>query len=278
MKTLFNVLGGAIIACAITACSNVDEPETEELNSNDMTSLLTVKYKGETYTIPCIMKNDSLIYLDKKFNELYKNEIEKLPNRAAFCYKDEQGNDVIEYYSSSKELEKETKITYIGNNNTRMTRDAMPQPVAGRAILYDNKNYKDRTVIMDADLNIFPNIPNLKGYAGFNDKTSSIRVFNFLNPNKSYKPSYALPETPGTPGSQLRTCLIGYEDSNFKGSVLYCIATYSNTENLNDPSTATHQDYNLKKIGWNDKISSARFRIITVDNINKGIYTPHKAL
>lgn len=41
------------------------------------------------------------------------------------------------------------------------------------------------------------------------------------------------------------------------------------------PETATHQDWKLKNIGWNDKISSLVFRIITVQNITNGTYTPH---
>lgn len=35
-----------------------------------------------------------------------------------------------------------------------------------------------------------------------------------------------------------------------------------------------HEDYDLKKIGWNDKISSAKFIIIQEDDIPKS-FPPH---
>ncbi|MDE6191805.1 MAG: hypothetical protein K2G47_09335 [Muribaculum sp.] len=120
-----------------------------------------------------------------------------------------------------------------------------------------------------------------KDYAGFNDKTSSIRVFNFLDPNTYYKPhvvSSGIPSTlplPGYLGSRLRTCLISYEDSNYRGKVLYCIADYSSTADMSKPETATHQDRRLKNLGWNDKISSVVFRIVTMQDIEKGIYPSH---
>lgn len=57
----------------------------------------------------------------------------------------------------------------------------MPEPKAGRAILYDDTDFKDRTVVIDIDYDTQWAIPNLKDYDSFNDKTSAIRVFNFWN-------------------------------------------------------------------------------------------------
>lgn len=274
-----SLLGGLSFLSMLYACSN-DVDALSEQNANDAQEVFeqTIKYGGNTYQVLCKMENDSLIYLDKEFNSLYMNEISRIPDLATFVYKNERGNDIIEYYTSEKELIKQRNISYfnIQEINEKMNSRVldMPNPDAGRAILYDDTDFKDRTVILDMDCDQYPCVVNLKDYANFNDKTSAIRVFNFLEPGKFYRPSYA-DVMSSVDGSQLRTCFIGYEDSGFQGKILYCVATYSKTQNLNDPSTASHQDYKLKNIGWNDKISSCIFRIIHVDLINKGEVTPH---
>lgn len=261
------------------SCNNNESPliEQEHTNYTDVFEQ-TIKFDGNIYHVHCATLNDSLIFLDKNFESIYRNQISKMPELTTFVYKDENGNDVIEYYSSEKELLKSRKISFYDNQelcvNTSSRAITMPEPKAGRAILYDDTGFKDRTVTLDADYNQFPSIANLKAYAGFNDKTSAIRVFDFLKPDTYYRPSYAVPGY-SVKGSQLRTCLIGYEDSDFKGSKLFCVATYSSSQDINKPETASHQDYKLKNIGWNDKISSCVFRIITVDDINNGTITPH---
>ena len=289
MKTKFLSGGLSLIFVGLLcACSNETDSLSEQSASNENQEIFeqTIKFAGNTYHVSCMMQNDSLIYLDEDFNSLYRNEISKMPELTTFVYKDETGNDIIEYYASEQELMKQKKISYYDSDEIEIsipTREfVMPLPKAGRAILYDDTNFKDRTVILDADYDQYPSILNLKAYAGFNDKTSAIRVFNFLEPNTTYKPSYAVPPIPGTSsgtlgtkGSQLRTCLIGYEDSDLKGKKLFCVATYSSGQDLNKPETASHQDYKLKNIGWNDKISSCIFRIITVENITNGEITPH---
>ena len=68
-------------------------------------------------------------------------------------------------------------------------------------------------------------------------------------------------------GKDLRTCLLGYQNINYKGDVLYCVSNESG-----DPNP--HEDYDLKKIGWNDKISSVEFKIIREDEISE-YYPPH---
>ena len=277
-----------IVAGLLCACSNETDSLSESNVANESQEIFeqTIKFAGNTYHVSCTMQNDSLIYLDEDFNSLYRNEISKIPELTAFVYKDETGNDIIEYYTSVQELMTQKKISYYNANEIEInvpTREfVMPQPKAGRAILYDDTGFKDRTVILDADYDQYPSILNLKAYAGFNDKTSAIRVFNFLEPNTTYKPSYAVPPIPGTSygtlgvkGSRLRTCLIGYEDSELKGKKLFCVATYSSGQDLNRPETASHQDYKLKNIGWNDKISSCVFRIIRIEDIENGDVTPH---
>mgnify|MGYP003372548345 CR=1 FL=1 len=278
----FYGLSFAILAGMLEACNNDNDASIQQ-SANEYQDVFeqTIKFAGNTYHVPCTIENDSLIYLDEEFNSLFKSTISQMPERTAFISKDENGNDVIEYFSSEQELIKEKGLVYFNDFECQETTDnvkgranAMPEPKAGRAILYDDSGFKDRTVTLDADYDRYPSIANLKAYAGFNDKTSAIRVFNFLEPNTYYRPSYASPNA-SVKGSQLRTCLIGYEDSDFKGNKLFCVATYSSSQNINKPETASHQDYKLKNIGWNDKISSCVFRIITVNNINNGSVTPH---
>ena len=76
-------------------------------------------------------------------------------------------------------------------------------------------------------------------------------------------------------GSQLRTCLISFEDSEFKGKVLYCIS--GGYAPIMSPASLDmyHEDWNLKKIGWNDKISSVAFRIVPVIDIKNGLVVGH---
>lgn len=287
--TLLSCLGFMLLGF-MSSCSKDDEDpiafekpyDKEEGYGKAVTKAgsfsLIIKFEGETYNVPCTLENDSLIYLDEDFNALYKATISQIPELAALSYKDEQGNNVLEYYHSDKELEEKNGIFNFNDKiieNNILTKAAMPmiEPKAGRAILYDDTDFKDRTVVIDIDYDFQFSNPNLKDSDEFNDKTSAIRVFNFLQPTSWYSPSYL----PGysVKGSNLRTCLIGYEDSNYEGRKLYCIASYTNDQNLNDPSTASHQDSSLKYLGWNDKISSVVFRIITVDLINSGGFTPH---
>lgn len=278
MKFLLGLMTSAV--CMLSACSNGDEPRVKDSsNENKLEEIcvLKVKYKNVMYDVTYKMEHDSIIYLDSEFRALYENEISKLPNLAVLTYKDKLNNDVVEYYETASELEKEAGIKYFNNNVvsdyyvSKSENNLLPK--AGRAILYDDTNFKDRELILNIDYDYLVSIANLKDYDNFNDKASAIRVFNFMKPNEYCSPSYAHDYV--EKGANLRTCLIGYEDSNFKGRALYCIATYADTEKTYVPETATHQDYKLKNIGWNDKISSLIFRIITVQKINDGTYTPH---
>lgn len=277
---------GIMLIALVSSCTNEDIPPTKNDAQISETFSLIIKFDGKTYNVPCAMQNDSLIYLDENFNALYKNEISPISPLTMLTYKDDNGNDVVEYYRSEKELAKQKNISYFIGDNVNldvMSRadQTMPQPTAGRAILYDDTGFKDRTIVLDIDFDRYPSIGRLKDYHNFNDKTSAIRVFNFINPSKNYKPSYGVPSSPfdqGVSGSQLRTCLIGYEDSGFKGNILYCVASYSSTQDINRPETASHQDYKLKRIGWNDKISSVVFRIINISLINSGTITPHNPI
>lgn len=279
MKVTKSLLSIALMGIVLS-CSNEEIPSKGMADDANEKFSLIIKFEGKTYNVPCALQGDSVVYLDEDFNTLYKSEISRIPNLAALTYQDDNGIDVVEYYRSQKELEKAKHISYFNEKETNFAISSradqtMPEPTAGRAILYDDTNYKDRAIKLNVDLDRYPSISNLKDYDNFNDKTSAIRVFNFLNPSKNYKPSYFDIMDEGTPGSQLRTCLISYEDINFQGKVLYCVADYTDGQDLSKPETASHQDGRLKNIGWNDKISSVVFRIITISDINSGDITPH---
>ena len=95
-----------IFAGLLCACSNETDSLSEQSATNENQEIFeqTIKFAGNTYHVSCMMQNDSLIYLDEDFSSLYRNEISKIPELTTFVYKDETGNDIIEYYASEKEL------------------------------------------------------------------------------------------------------------------------------------------------------------------------------
>lgn len=273
----FRYLLPLLAPVVLASCS--DEDPTEQISNNSFP--LTVVFDGVTYNVDAKLQNDSLIYLDENFSRIYNEQIRGKNDYAVLAYKAEDGHDIIEYYSSAEDLESKNGIEFVEPECLTgvTTRSGISDPVSastiGRAILYDDTNYKDREVVLNIDCNYWIGIRNLKQYDNFNDKTSAIRVFNFLSPNVSYVPSYLDPAT-AVNGGSLRTCLIGFEDSDFEGKRLYCISkTYSQITHVVDWDKTYHQDWKLGNIGWNDKISSVQFRIINVSDINSGLYTLH---
>lgn len=262
-----------MMALVLTSCSNEDELEILQLDKPEFVTI-KVKYKDKTYEVPCKYENDSLMYLDEEFNNIYKNEISKIPEVAALLSKDENGNDVISYYSDYKELEISNGFDILQADSSVVSRVGTGmQPTAGRVILYDDTNFKDRTVVLDLDLRGYYYIRYLlEGYK-FNDKTSAIRVFNFLRPGEYYSCAFG---TLCAYGRELRVCMIGYEHSFHEGKRLYCVAEYVPGQDINKPNTASHQDYKLRSIGWNDKLSSVELKIIRAKEISSGAITPHK--
>lgn len=83
-----------------------------------------------------------------------RNEISQISELAALSYQDEQGNKVVEYYHSATELEEENGRFDFAQND--LTNNIQPftytiEPKAGRAILYDDTNFNDRTLPFDID-------------------------------------------------------------------------------------------------------------------------------
>lgn len=267
--------------------SDVDEPFNAEESLPQETFTLTVVHNGKTYDVPAKTVGDSIVYLDQEFSRIYETEIKGKDDKAVLTYKTDDGRDVVKYYASADELEKENGIEYFENTEETPTfsrgGESLPIPygIVGRAVLYDDKTFKDRDITFDISETIFFAVPNLKNHSNFNDKTSSIRVFNLLEPNKLYSPTgtpYREEGVNATYGRDLRVCLIGYENSNYGGKILYCVSReYKPIDlslTLEQMRDVYHCDWRLSKIGWNDKISSLVFRIIVAKQIDK-IYIPH---
>lgn len=267
---------------AMSSCTNdVSSSDFSTQEETSETTELIVSYKGKSYFTKVAFQGDSVIYLNEEFADIYQNEISKIDGLATLMHEDAFGRDVIEYYSNAKELEETAGIDTIPGQkeiplsvNPSDTRSVTDFPITGTVVgmaqLWDDKDYKDNSVVIRCTLNEFQCVNNMKKAAGFNDKASAIKVWNYLNPNTYYKGYYLLANSTQLVqlyGSDLRICLISYADSDFKGKVLYCVSNPSGDSN-------PHQDRRLKSIGWNDKISSAKCRVVVADEIGT-IITPH---
>lgn len=274
-----------------TACSANEEPTPNFGAENDEneTFELIIKYDGKTYSEQAHLENDSLVFLDSEFGNFYNSVIKAAPNMAVLTYKDNLDRDVVEYYNNEQQLLKESGLSFFDQTAQAQfeSRGGESKPVAsgtvGRACLYDDKTFKDRDITLDIPQDLFIAIPDLKVYDNFNDKASSIRVFNFLQPNHLYSPgnpNHLLDPTDYSEyGYTLRTCLIGYEDTNYGGKKLFCVSREAKSIDLSlsleEMKQVYHCDWRLSKIGWNDKISSLVFRIVRVEDVNGTIIVPH---
>ena len=259
------LLGALALLMAATSCTKDEETPMNEFSNMGTRSMvlndsvesynIKVRYDGVLYDVPCQSYGDSIVYLNKEFENLFINELSKNPNLVTFI--DEDG--VIEYFQSNEIFERESKIhfleTEVNEIDNTLARGLIVGDYsgAGEAILYDDTGCTDNhNLKMTIGYNYMLDIPKLKTF-GMNDKTSSIQVRSFIKDNN------------------LRVVLIAFENdtfnlSNTKKAVLYCIAKYNEM----------HQDLNLKRVpahgrdSWNDRISSTRLRIATAD-----LFEPH---
>lgn len=291
MSKFFKLSAIAIAAIIFVACTNETEPIPESSIDSEITdeiSELIVKYNGKTYQTKVAYRGDSAVYLDKEYAEIYRNEISKIENPAILAYSNDNDQKIVEYFHSAQELEECAKIKKVsedfmieqGNDPTApITRGSnkvipfIPNDggiVTGTAQLWDDRNFSDRSIYIEATNKTYWTIPHLKSAADFNDKTSSIKVINKMNPNEYYSPHIEDAWLSGLPirGSRLRICLICYHNINYGGSALYCLSKASG-------EIGEHAHINLKDIGWNDKISSLKMGMINMDEVESGKFTPH---
>lgn len=276
MKKIITIMSLCIIL-AMQSCSSDQEPTFPNSTDSEIElSHMVITYNGKTYDTDVITIGDSVEYLNEEYNRLYQSEISKTENLVIAMSNDESGVCHIDYYSSEKQLLEKYKFISIADakieNLDTHTRGGVinlwpTNPPGGKTLaiaeLYDDRNFSDTELIVYAAERWGTTIPKLKDL-GFNDKASSIKVFNRMDRNTLYTinssglVSWVNPKDTYS-GAHLRPILKSYENSNYdqKKGILYCIGT--ETGSAND-----HMDYNLRSIGWNDKISSLEW-ILVVD-------------
>lgn len=135
--------------------------------------------------------------------------------------------------------------------------------VLGIAELYDDRNFKDTKLICYLTCGLSAVFPKLSTI-GFNDKASSIKVYNEMKPSIEYAITYQnLPNKVIRKGNTLRPVLACFHNTGFSGAVIYCIAPPTGSSDI-------HADYNLKTIGWNDRISSIGWVLVSDLSILEG--------
>lgn len=269
MKKFFALISFCILI-AMQSCSSEEDLMFNESNSSDASlSHLVIKFENQIYETDVITIGDSVKYLNEEYEEVYRSKIVNIPNIAAVVSTNESGTSFVEYFYSEKNLLDKYNFIQLENKSEQMTGkstrsgviDMMvpnnTSPILAVAELYDDRNFKDTKLISYATASWATGIPKLKDL-GFNDKTSSIKVFNKMSPNSSYTIQYTnvgLPHQKTYSGSGIRPVLTCFEDSNYSGSVIYCIASPTG-------SSTDHIDTNLKNIGWNDKVSAIGWTLV----------------
>lgn len=269
MKKFFALISFCILI-AMQSCSSEEDLMFNEPNSSDASlSHLVVKFENRIYETDVIAVGDSVKYLNEEYDKVYRSKIVNIPNIAAVVSTNEAGTTFVEYFYSEKKLRDKYNFIPLENRSEQMTDNSTrsgvidlmlannTSPILAVAELYDDRNFKDTKLISYATAAWATGVPKLKDL-GFNDKTSSIKVFNKMNPNSSYTIEYiaiGITHHKTHSGSGIRPVLTCFEDSNYSGSVIYCIASPTG-------SPTDHIDTNLKTIGWNDKISAIGWQLV----------------
>lgn len=230
-----------IIYCFISlgflcGCKDSYEQETNDNVENLENFTLHARYQGKEYYVPCKLdnNNDSIVFLDQNFKNLFYNEISKLPNLVCTINKDnsvEYSNEIIDTIQSGKNIKE---------SSTR-TRSVIVQEAYLR--FWDDTNYHDRNFRIDLnEIKTFWKWPDLNLYNNFNDKISALKIYNNKFPEVTF---------------------LGYEDTNYKGNVLRYTVSNSITE-IGSIEKNIPKLKNVPRKGggnWNDEISSIQFYI-----------------
>ena len=275
MKNLIKLLS-VCVTVMMQSCSSDQEPAIiGGADENPATSKMIVKYNNHIYETDVITVGDSTIYLNEEYSKVYRSKIETNPNIAVVMENGTDGICRVEYFDSEKQLLNNIKIFALDRDsslnagqvsNTRadiinLMPPNNPYPVLGMGEMFVDKDFGKSVLVTYATTNWGTSINNLKEL-GFNDRTSSIRVTNCMYPEVSYTICCTYDASGNYDisfktykGSGLRPVLKCNVDKNHSGAVLYCIATPTG-------SSTQHQDYNLKGIKWNDKISSLEWVLV----------------
>lgn len=267
------ILLWACLLVIIQSCSSQEEPISCQEQVKTRTSHLVIKFDNQIYETDVVTVGDSTVYLNQEYAEVYRTKIATNPNVAAVMSSEDDGTICLEYFPNEKELVNsyafmglEEKENPTANTATRGgTIDMWPPNTYGTILavaeLYDDRNFKDTRLISYATTTWATAIPRLTEL-GFNDKCSSIKVFNKMQPGTAYTISYLLsgnvtgfPQQKTIYGSGIRPVLKCFHNSKYSGAVIYCIGTPTG-------SATDHLDYNLKNIGWNDRISAIAWLLV----------------
>lgn len=225
------------ISILFAACqnSNLELAQVENLTDGEQVTPLRetfdFTYKGESYSSPFYMENDTLMILeDEKVATIY-NKLQELPELATHVTSDGK----IEYFDTYNDLFGNLPISSTRNFPNYMNRYILH--------IYEHSNYnRNRTgKIQSLDMPIL--IPDLDAY-GMDDMISSCAVTNGQNM--------------GTISS-----ITFFRNPNYQAQSI----TFSYNFPLSDPTWGNYvfllvenfHNYKVKKkINWNDRISSLK--------------------
>lgn len=283
MKKILTLMSFCIMF-AMQSCTSDEEPMMQETTESETSiSHMVVKFEDRIYETDAMTVGDSVRYLNEEYAEVYQSKIKNNPNIAAVVSSDSIGTTYVDYYPTEKKLlEKYDFIQLEENKNTsgNTTRSKVidlvvgdnSSPILAVAEFYDDKNFKDTELITYLTPQWYGAVPNLKDH-GFNDKASSIKVYNKIKPSNYYTIYSAnFPYKKSYLGDWIRPVLKCYHNSYYQGGVIYCIASPPD-------GSVDHTDTNLKTIGWNDRISSIEWLLVVNLSLLEGDnpkYPAHK--
>jgi hypothetical protein len=249
----------------IVSCNN-DVNVLADISTDQAEFTLSAKYKGVLYEVPGKLDDEgNPVYLNKEFNDLYQKELSKHPTLVTVL----TGENVVEYYESLNDVfeEKDLKIIeQMSDSNVfgDVTTRTATSGISGRVTVWDDTNYKDRSLTFSITYTSWWAIPQLRNYDNFNDKISALKIWSYIDMFATIEDAYGK----SYPGSDLQITFVGYENDNYSGKVLLCLC----------PSGFEHFDPKLKNFGWNDKITALRVLITSRNNGTGNLNSPFGTL
>lgn len=179
------LLVGSVLG--LVSCSNEEIPDQISEGNLSPQEFLNITYDGKEYiNVPTAYdENGDFVFLDEEFSKIYDNELKDLPTLSIHLIDDKN----IEMFRSL-----ETNLTAhgfdyskISDESASITRTIVSpeENFIGTADLYDDQKFKDRHLQLGISEAIHPAyINDLKTY-GFNDKCSSLKLWNHLPKDES---------------------------------------------------------------------------------------------
>lgn len=257
-KTLFFIC----LAALATACTNDEAIEVPESNQENQSrsveeiipvDTLTIHFNDVVYkNVPTTTDvNGNLVFLDEEFAPIYNEKLATNPTLSTFV----TGENEITFYANLEEGLEEQDLTLVEGQDENVAISRVGVSVLASVTLYEDRNYGGSTKYYQVNEQVQSvNISTMKVEPNkFNDRCSSIKIENLLPWNSD--------ETMPLDGSTIlkrnvSAVLIGYEDINYGGRTIVCVAESGTTRNC--PSLPN----------FNDKMSSLKFKLA-----QRGLYT-----